>query len=375
MAVRNQMRELMAESASSFVPDATGQESGPQMTATETIARQNTAFQLTSAVINQLAAQAEYEYREICRRFCIKNNPHDMAVRFRKNIQEEGVPLEVLDVGKWKVMPEFGVGAGNKSVELNVTQAMMNELFALSSPDGQRIMARRRADALGDNPEESILMFPDPPSPPSNDVQYAQVIFPTLMLGMPVQVAEGVNLITYSALLLTMANTILQQTQAIMQSPDGLALAAKNLAGASNVVAHCEEQIQVISRAKVNESKAKMLFKQASQMMGQIQQLSKAIMAQEQQQAQQNGQDPELQAEIQAKLIAAQSDAKIKEGKAQQQQAHKDLAWQNENRRKNATTQAEINRKAALTHADIAATDLTTQADILRPQPESSGAA
>lgn len=371
--VRNQMRELMSESASSFVPDATGGESGPAMTATETLVRQNTAVSLTSAVLNQLADQSVYEYREICRRFCIKDNPDPMAKRFRENIKKEGVPLDMLDIEFWIILPEQTVGGGNKSVELNITQALAQEFLPSVGPDGQRIIMRRRYLALTDNPDEAMLVIPDPPSPPSNDVQYSQGVFPTLMMGLPIQVAEGVNLVTYTAMLLTMADTILNQAKQLMQNPDSVAIVAERIAGVANVGTHCEEQIQKIAQNKQMEQKAKLLFKQLSQMMGMVQQMSKAVMAQEQQQAAQGGIDPETQAKIQQQMLLAQTQAKIQDENANQKRMHKQVQWQEENQRKNATVQADIGRKGLQTQADVAAKDLTTHAEIIReanrPQP------
>ena len=363
----NQGRQLMAESASSFVPDTVGEGNRSTMTATETLVRQNTAVSLTSAVLNQLGNQSEYEYREICRRFCIKDNPDPLAKKFRECLKKAKIPLDILDIDEWQILPEQTVGGGNKSVELTITQALMQEIMPLASPDGQRLIARRRYLALTDNPDESELVLPDPPAPPSNDVQYAQMVFPQLMIGLPVVVADGVNPVTYTAMLLQLMNPIMQQTSALMQSPDSLPIVAERLSGLSAVGMHCEQEIQQIARDKAREPQAKQLFQVLTQYMAQIQQMSKAVMAQEQQKAQQQGGiDPETQAKLQAIILQAQTQSKIQADKAAQKQQEKDFAFHAESVRKDAATAAEIQRGHAKTQAEIAAKDITTQAEVIR---------
>lgn len=370
----NQGRQLMAESAASFVPDDPGGPGDKTMTATETLVRQNTSITLTSAVLNQLSDQSGYEYREVCRRFCIKNNPDPMVKRFREAIQKEGVPLSALDCEAWEVMPEMTVGGGNKAVELTVTQALMQEMFPLVDPDGQRIIARRRYLALTDNPDEAMEVIPDGPEPPNDDTQYAQFAFSILMLGMPFLQKEGVNHVAFTAVLLQQLKVKLEQTQAAMQTPTGIATAAEWIAGLFNVAQHIQKEIQIIGQAEARKEIAKQMVKMFSEITAELQRTAQELMAMEQQQQPQNGVDPETQAKIQERMMLAQTNAQIMSGKAQQKQQEKDIAFANENMRRNAMTQAEIQRKMALTHTEIAAKDVTTAAEIRRGAMEPAGA-
>jgi hypothetical protein len=361
-----QAKQLMSESSQGFIPEIVG-DTSKVMTAQEFLGRMNMSISMTSAVVGQLASQAHYEYREICRRFCLKGNPDPMVQRFRENIQKEGVPLDMLDVESWDVVPEQTVGGGNKAVEMNVTQVLMQEFFPLADPDGQRIIARRRYNALTDNPDEAMMVIPDAPQPPSDDIQYAQIAFTVLMDGAPFIVKEGVNRLAYTGFLMQMIQTIGQQVQQVMQQPLGLSIAAEKIAGLFNIVAHCQEQIQIIARDERRKDVVKVMSTNLAAMANVLTQMAKEIMASEQAQSQQQGGiSPELQAKIQERMLLAQTNAEILQAKAAQKQEQSDVRFHSENQRRDALTHAEINRKLALAQTDIAAADLRTQAEIIR---------
>lgn len=368
----NQNRQLMAESSQSFVPDMPGI-GGKEMTATETLVRQNTSTNLTSAVLNQLADQSAFEYREISRRFCIKSNPDEMAVRFREAIQKEGVPLDMLDVEAWDIIPEMTVGGGNKAVELSVTQALMQEILPLADPDGQRIITRRRYLALTDNPDEAMEVIPEAPAPPSNDAQYAQQAFPVLMIGLPFIIQEGTNRVAYAGMLLNLLQIKYQQTAAIIGQPSGVPIAAEAIAGMFNVVQHVGEQIQMIARDDRRKEVAKQMMKMLKELMGTLQDLAKQVSEMAQQQsAQQGGVSPETQQKLAEKMMLAQADAQAKVTKSQQSGELKQIAFLEENARRNAMTEADAQRKLMMTQADITALNAKTIAEIMRPKPETT---
>jgi hypothetical protein len=368
----NQGRQLMAESAQSFVPDMQG-DSKKQMTATETLVRQNTSVSLTSAVLNQLSEQSRTEYREICRRFCIKDNPDPMAKRFRENIKKDGVPMDCLDIDAWEVLPEQTVGGGNKAVELTVTQALMQEILPMADPDGQRLIGRRRYLALTDNPEEAMAIFPDAPQPPSDDVQYAQVAYAVLMLGQPFAKKEGVNHVAYTGMLMQMMNITLAQIQQATEQPNGAAIAADKIVGMFNVVQHVQEEINIIARVEAQVPKAKIMFKALVEMIAELTKVAQALMAKDQEQQGNGGLAAETQAKIQTMIMKAQTENQIKQMQAQEKEQRNDIKFHNENLRRNAMVEADNQRKMIGTAADIQAKDLTTSAEIIResnkPQP------
>jgi hypothetical protein len=375
LAVLNQGRQLMSESASAFVPDMAGpgENQGKEMTATEALIRQNTSVTLTSAVLTQMTDQSVAEYREICRRFCIKNNPDPMVVRFRDAVRKQGVPLEMLDCEAWDIIPDQTVGGGNKAVELTVTQAMMQELLPNAGPDAQRMILRRRALALTDNAEEAFLLFPDAPQTETDDTRNAQLNYLLVARGEPAMPAEGTNLVAYATKMIQMMVPEFQQAQGLLQNPAGLSIAAERVTSLINVGQHVEQVIQVIGRDKAKKNIANALDSQLQQIGQGVQKLAQQIQQLEQQQAQQQNQggiDPETQAKIQAMMATAQTKNQIDMQKAGLKNEHKDIQFHQENLRKNAMTQADIQRKLALTHGDLVSKGLTTRQDLMHSAAE-----
>lgn len=384
----NQGRQLMAESSSSFVPDTQGESSNAPMTATEALIRQNQSITLTSAVLKQISKQSKAEYMEICRRFCIKDNPSKEAKRFRENIQREGVPLQMLDCEGWDIIPEQVVGGGSKAMELTVTQALLQEIAPAVGPEAQRIILRRRTLALTDNSMDALEIVPNAPEPPGDDVQYAQTAFSGLMMGVPWIVKEGINRPVYVATLMQLMQGIMQQVQGLIGQPAGLGIAADRVAGLFNVANHVQQNIQLIGQDPREQDKAKVIFKAFEQLMQMLQQFAKQLQAMEEEQAQQQGGQgvsPEAQAKIIDMHATSQAKNQIAVMNAQTKNQHKDITFANENMRRNAMTQADVHRgdiktiadvhrTAALTHADVAAKDLTTAGDIIRTDREAKAA-
>lgn len=378
----NQNKQLMAESAQGFIPQILGDQD-KEMTAQEFLGRMNMSISLTGAVMNQLADQSRSEYREVCRRFCIKGSSDPMVKRFQEKVAKEGVPKDMLDCEAWDIVPEQTLGAGNKAVELNVTQAAMQELLPYTDPNGQRQILRRRALALTDNAAEAMLLFPEAPQPPSNDAQYAQQAYAVLMLGVPFAKKEGLSHIVYAATLMEMMRITLGQVAAAVQQPDGLAIAADKIMGLFNVASHVQEEIDIIARVENQRDTAKSMFKALTEMGTHLTNIAKELQSQSEQQQAQGGIDPETMAKIQEKQMLTQNQMQIDQAKAEQKREQKQAQWSEENERRNATVAADAQRKQALTMveaqnmqiktaAEVQALDMKTAAEIQRPKPAPS---
>lgn len=363
----NQMTQLIAQSAMSFVPDMEGMSKDKMMTATETLVRQNQSISLTTAVMSQLADQSMWEYREICRRFCLKNSPDPMVKRFRKELRDQGLPLEeYLKVEAWEVVPETAVGAGNKASELMVTQAAMQELYGLLDPDGQRLLGRRRYTALTDNPDEALMLFPEIPKPATTDVQQAQLAFNTLMgLQQPI-VPEGVSHFVVARVVMEMGMLALQQAEAMMQQPEGVSMAAEKVAGVANVVSFAQGEVRKVAQAGEMpglKETVKGLAKQWEQLNGMLQQVAKAVQAASEQGQQPSGEEAKLAMKLKEMEATGEMQRQIKGADAQQKMEQKQAAWQMENDRRNATTAAETQRGDAKTAAELRAKLIKAQGE------------
>jgi hypothetical protein len=366
----NQMTQLIAQSAMSFVPDLDGVSKDKAMTATETLVRQNQSVSLTSAVIGQLADQSTYEYREICRRFCIKDNPHPMAKKFRDELKKEGIDLdEYLDVDAWDVVPEVAVGAGNKASELMVTQALMQELYPIADAEGQRLVARRRYSALTDNPDEAMMIWPEVPSPAGNDAQQAQNAFGILMDLHQPMVPDGVNHIVMVSVLVAQGMQSLQQAELAMQQPSGLSIAVEKVAGVANVAAFAQQELVKVSQMRELPGMKQIvaeLDKQLKGMQGALMQIGKAVQAaEEQMQPQMSGEEQKLQAKLMDIKATGDLNRQLAAASANQKLEQRQVQWLSTTQQKEAGTQAEIQRTDARTAAELRASLIKAQGDTL----------
>lgn len=356
-AFQGQLRQLMSESSSSFVPDmqsALGG-GGKELTATEALIRQNTSVTLTNAVLSQLGDQSLYEYREQWRRFCIKSNPDPVAKAFRDELKKEGIPLEVLDFESWNVLPEVVVGSGNKASELTVTQALYQEMYPVVGPQAQRIILRRRWTALTDNPDEAMEAIPEAPEMEmADDRQYAQGVYLLLLNGQQVVDKEGANPMVMATTLIQLAQVDLQQAVAVANQPDGVGIAAQKVSGVANVIQHVTMEVQKVAMNPLMKSAAKQINQGLQQLQGMWNEAAQMVQKASEQAAQQM--DPE-QAKLQAKLQDIQAtgevNRQIKAQDAQQKMNQKQAAWQMENDRRNADMAAQAQRDDAMTAADI----------------------
>lgn len=358
----NQGRQLMAESSASFLPDLVGAGERPQMTATETLVRQNSSVSLTSAVLTQLAEQSESDFCEITRRFFDQTNPAPECKRFREAIQRDGVPLGVLDIDAVEILPEKSIGGGSKAAEIASTEAML-EIAGQLGPDAQRLILRKRMLALSDDPSEAMAMVPEVPKPAPDDVQYAQMAFTVLIEGAPFVVRDGVNKAAYASTLISMVQQSLPQVAQLVQSPATIGVAIVKVAGLVAVLGHAEQVVQAIAQSgRSGEQIAKGLQQGLEQELQALQQIGKQAQELEQQQQPAGGASPESQAKIQERLMLADTNAKIMADAAERKQFHKDIAFQSENVRRNAQTAADIERQKALTAAKTAGTVIDAHA-------------
>ncbi len=235
-------------------------------------------------------------------------------------------------------------------------------------------MARRRYTALSDNPDEALVLFPEVPRPGGVDEQQAQLAFTVLMSLQPFSEPEGVNHVVMATVLMGMTQKTLQQVEGMVEQPQGLALAAERLAGASNVLAHTQGEIEKVMQMKELQGMEKVgrqLAMQWKQLEGQVQQLAKAVQAAEQQaQPQVDGEQAKLQAKLQEMQLTGEAQRKIAAESAQQKMQQKQISWSEENQRRNATVATEAQRKLMLTQTEMAAKHLTTRQDLMHAQAE-----
>lgn len=358
-AAMSQNRQSMSENSSSFTQDVNdGTEK--ELTATETMARVNQAAALVSSMLNRAYNYQYFQYREIGRRFCIKDSDDASVKKFQEECEKAGVPKEILNVERWHIEPERVLGAGNKSLEIAQANALM-AVRNLHDPEPQRKILHIYDMAMTDNPDLADSLVPVTQKQVSDTVHDAELSIGTLLLGLPVSIKTGMNHIEYVE---TLIRGIAAMVARIEQT-GGMAT-QQEIIGLQNVAQHIGQHVEIIAQDKNEKQRVKQYGDALGKLMNMVKAYAQRLQEQQQQQAGNGGLPPEALAKIQSATILAQTNAKIKEAKAAQQMQHKDASFAAGEQRKNVQLQQDLQRDLAQTNVDIAAQDLTTQAEIVR---------
>lgn len=372
--VMNYNRQTIAEHGTSYTKDSglDPNRKNPDKTATQVAAEVNASTAMVGAMLNDAYNYQDFQYAEICRRFCIKNSV-DLDVReFRKECLKAGVPDHILDSECWRIAAERVIGNGNKQVQRAQIERLMQQINRYD-PDAQRIILREYTFANTDNPDLTKLLVPEEKTLVTDSVHDAQMSAAAMLMGLPMGLKQGVNHGEYAATLLGMLQSKVQE---IMQS--GGVAPANVLAGMENLAGQTIDGQPVEGNGAMNhinilaqEESSKALVKQLSDalgnMMNEIKGMAQRLAEQEQAQQQQNGgMPPEAAAALKAEMIKAEVKA------ANSRAAHAQKLQQ-----KTEAHELEMANRIRETQVQEAATDLTTQGKIrreARENMESNGA-
>lgn len=375
-------KQLMGESSSVWMPEVdTGTEK--QQTLGEAQIRLQTSSSLSQALMSQQYERAVFTYRESCRRFCLKGTRNRLAKEFQMRVLRQGVPVEMLDVEAWDVMPDRVLGGGNKAMEGMQADKLMAARGAYE-PDSQRKILSIFTLANTDDAQLTEELVPPGAPPISQAAQLATLAFGTLMEGLPVMQQRGISELEYVQTILSLSGIALQQIEGLEQTPGTVETRMVKCGGVHNALDHAKEHLAPMMNDAANGDLIKKLQSEFARQEGELTKLTQHVDEELKAGGQGSGVDDEkakAQIKLQAEMQMAQVRARNKDADAEQKRQHKDAQWSAENERKNATTEADIQRTNAQTladikaqmakvTADIAALDATTAAEIRRPKPE-----
>lgn len=357
-------RQLISETAASYTQDVNDGTS-KELTATEVMARVNDVNALISSLLNVAYLYQKFQYREICRRFCLKDSDDKDVKAFQKKMKEEKIPEEWLDVDKWTVEPEKVLGGGHKMLEITQSRELMS-LVPQLGPEAQDRVRRRHIGALTDDYDLAYSLVPEtkPTSTPSS--HDAELAFGAMMGGSPVQPLPGLNRRAQAGTMLELMQLKVQQ---IEQS--GGVGTRQEVIGLGLSMNYVEQLVAPMQ----NDEGAGPFLKQVSDGLSQIGNMVKAFaqrqMEQEQKKAEAEAGDPVAQAKIQLDMQRAQMQAQIDQQRIEIERLRAQAQIQSQNeatmadiQRKNEVANAEIARKDALALADMQRQSAETRSDI-----------
>lgn len=349
-------RQNMSESAAQFQTDV-NDGTRKEMTATEVMARANASNALMGSMLTRAYSIAEFQYREVLRRFFTID--HEDCQRFRQRCEAQGVDPACWErIDDMDVMAERAVGSGNKMLEMAAAEKLM-AVRPMLSPQAQQVVLHMYVEANSDNAGLAAKLVPLEDGGPSRAVERATLAWGTLWDGQPVVIADAINRVEYVGTLLQMLDAQIQKTE----QQGGMAQ-PQDVMGMMNVMQHIQQETARLEADEAMQPFVRQVadaLKNAGNMVkGYMQRIQEAQMAQAEGQGGQ--QDPK----VQAMLMQAEAKARISEANAAQKREHRDAQFIADQRRKDAAVVGEAQRAGARVNAEIAAADLRTASEIER---------
>lgn len=366
----SQNRQLMGENAASFTQDF--RQGGEQeMTATETMARVNAVNALVSGMLNLAYAYETYQYRETCRRFCLKNAQHSEVKKFRLACLKEGVPEEMLDSDRWEVEPERVLGAGNKTLEIAQAQQLLQMRPTLGA-EAQQTVDHIAVEAFTDDPALAENLVPiEGRQKLSQAKEAAMLAVGTIMQGGVVQFSEEHNRRDLIETLLLEMALIVQR----IVSTGGMAT-QQEVSGLQNMGMHIEQQLQLVAQDKGEQERAKQYADQLGNLMNAVKGFEQRLA--EQQQAAGASANGEAQAETAAKLkndeVMAQAKAANARESHAQKTAQRQVQFEAGQKQKEDEHQLEMRRQMEAQQVEDLAMGAKTAAEIQRENAKAEAA-
>lgn len=346
MQENNRLIESNSSSYTQQQPQSQGKE---RKTKFQVMAEVNSMTALVSAGLNQAYSYQKWEYIEIKRRF-MKKNSGDVDVRdFRAACLRQGVPEEMLEADKWEVEPSRVMGAGNKTLEMAISEQLLG-MRPLFDPEPQREILRDVVLNITDDPSRAERLVPEEPLKVSDSVHDAQLASAALMMGLPVSVKTGQDHQQYVVTLLQTLQLVIQQAQ-----QSGGMMAPEKIQGCQAVAQHISEHLKILAQdkgeAEFVANAEKVLTKLMNDVRAFMQRLQQAMQKQQQQNG--NGADPKDAAKAQAMVIQAQTKAKLTQQSHAQRTAQREIQFQREEQRKDKEFQMDQQRKDVETLGEI----------------------
>lgn len=340
----------MNEAAAQYRNDQNGAQAGTEKTATQVMAEVNAASALVGGMLLQSYEYSKYQQIEICRRFCIQNSSDPDVRKFRVNVLKQEVPETALDSSCWTIEPERVMGNGNKVLEV----AMADKLMAarpMYDPDAQREILHIYTAANSDQPDLADRLVPQTPKQ-SDTVQIASNMIGSLMQGVQIPPASGLNPTEVIETLIRGMAMVLKNLQSGTPSPH-------DIAGAANIGQTIGQWINLLAQDKTQAAKVKQYGATLADLNRAVDEIGKQV-----QPAANNGVDPVTQAKVAGVTLQAQTKAQLTQAAGQQKLQQKEVAFQQKTVQTQQKHRQSLQQQLDAASVDTATTDLKTAADI-----------
>jgi hypothetical protein len=345
-------RQLMAQNAAPFTQDFENGTGEKEMTATETMARINNVNSLVSGMLVLAYTYEEFCYAEICRRFCIKNNPNPDVRRFRLACLKADVPPEMLDAERWDITAERVLGGGNKTLEMAQVQFLQG-LRKNLNPDAQRRVDHISIESATDDPAlaEELASITSQKKVTSSIIN-AQYATERILKGLPFIPPSDAVFEDYIMVWMSDLGALIKQMQNPILPPT-----PEKLVGAYALSQAIEPMIKQLATDKEEKQKANQYAKALKLMVKSLKDMAQKLKQQMKQPgAGAGGNAAETMAKVemekaktatalQGKQLMAQVDAQNMQESHANRTAQKQISFELEQQRKDRAANADIRRK------------------------------
>lgn len=339
----SQLKQLQSEASSSYTQQI---DSGTrkEQTAFETSVKMQQVNAMLGGLLMTAFKYETFAYREIARRFCLRQTTDPDILRFQRRCKEAGIPRRYLDVELWEVEPVTPIGMGNPAIAQSAAQQLMQQRSAYDPTAQQEILHESTLVITGDA-RKAARWAPLGKGRGITDAQRdAMAMFGTLMQGVMVPPMEGLPVIDQIEAMLPLfaSKIVMIEKRDNVGRPD-------EIAGLQSVYQYISGLVQRLAQNVEEKQRVKQYMDSLGQLWNQVKGLAQR--GQEAaQKTQQNGDgqpDAAVMAKAHSTKLLAAVKAKTTNDKAKLSEKQSSQKFVREQRRQDAKALADIHREGA----------------------------
>lgn len=342
--VMAQLKQRIGEASASYTQQSdTG--TAKEQTAYETAVKMSMVNAMMEGLLLVASFQEVFSYREICRRFCLRNSSNADAKKFQKGCEQRKIPKMFVNSELWKITAELPMGSGNPAMAISQAQQLL-QMRPMFGPQAQQEILHDATSVITGNANKAARWVPlDGQTKATPAQKVAEADFAILIRGLPSNVLEGVSLTEQVE---TLLGLLAGEIMTVMKTGGG---DMRGLLGMQNTSQHITSLIELIAQNPPDKEKANAYRKDIGELDGEIKKLGQMLA---QKQAASNGQpDPAAMAKAQAITMQAGLKAQVTADKAAQGRQQKEESFIADQRRKDAALMGDEERKAVQTGSQI----------------------
>ncbi len=331
-----QLKQLQGEASQSYTQQLdTGTKK--EQTAFETRAKLAAVNAMMTGILGRMFRKEVFAYREICRRFCLRNSSDPDVREFQEACAREKIPKQWINIDYWEIEPEVPMGSGNATMAESEVSTLM-EWRPLFNPTAQQEILHEAVEVITKDPRRADRWAPMDGNRGVSDAQRdAESVFGTLMQGVPVRNKDGLNPIDQIETLIGLMAGVISR----IEKSQGSMTTMNEIVGLQTVASYIGGLIKQVAQNKDEKARVKSY----SDALGKLMNMVKAFAQRLAEKNNENGHDPEMQAKIMAMIAQAKTKSKISEAQAAQKMHQRDTEFVKEQQRKDLETVAEIERE------------------------------